>query len=106
MTRVLTVSDLKNGKPHGRTGDGKPRPGSRMREAYDALRRGETVNSKDYSPPGRHHTTLYNQLRDIWGMVLERVGSHEGMRLVGEWEGPYFVPIERILQEEQADDHP
>lgn len=100
MTRRLTVSDLKSGTTHGKTRDGRPREGSKMRAAYDALRRGETIKSKDYSPAGRTHTTLFQQLRDVWGMDLERIGSNGGMRLKGEWDGPIYVPLERILQED------
>lgn len=96
MTRRLTVSDLKDGRSHCKTGDGKPKPGTVSRAMYDALRRGERVKPRDYS---KNHS-IVEQLTNIYGMELE-AGGRDGYRLVGEWEGPYFVPLERILQEDQ-----
>lgn len=95
MTRVLTVSDLK-GRTNSRQDDGKPRPGTKLREMYDALRRGEEVHSRGNS------SRSFTRLRDDYGMELQsQRGKHGFVKLVGEWEGPYFVPLERILQDDQ-----
>jgi hypothetical protein len=97
MTSTLRVSEVKNGKSHGnKSSDGKPAEGTKIRAAYDALRRGETVSLR-----GSGCTVA--QLRDFYGMELERVYNTEGhrgligSRLVGEWDGPYYIPVERIV---------
>ena len=90
MTRPATVNEIKKNLPS--QGDGKPRPGTRLRSVYDRFRRGEVISNCDE----------VMQLRDFYGMEFERIRSPRGMRLVGEWEGPYFVRLEQMLQEEAA----
>lgn len=36
------------------------------------------------------------QLRDRYGMEIET--NSKGSRLLGEWDGPYFVPVERMMR--------
>jgi hypothetical protein len=90
MTSTIRVSEIKNGSASAyKNSDGKPKSGTKLRRVYDALRRGEIVKLGGYS----------TQLRDMYGMEIERVGK-TGTRLLGEWDGPYYVPIERIVSEE------
>lgn len=97
MTRVATVSSLKTGRLHNRTNpDGKPGQGTVLRDMYDALRRGEIVSAQ------RTAGKLLEQLRNNYGMELMSAGHRKGLKLVGEWEGSVFVPIERILQEDMV----
>lgn len=72
--------------------DGKPREGTVLRDLYDRLRQGAVV------PLNSGSSSYTAQLRDMYGMDLVSVGK-SGSRLVGEWDGPYYVPIERIVQD-------
>lgn len=94
MTSTARVSEIKRGQAHhSKSGDGKPRLGTKLRHSYDALRRGEVVQI------GKSR-----QLQDFYGMDIQQVkgetGRVIGSRLIGEWDGPYYVPIERIVSEE------
>ena len=92
MARMASVSDIKRGKAEK---SNSPRDGSELRLIYDQLRAGEEV-------PIRHWKKT--QLIDLYGMVLETVksgtrgpnGNLAVYRLAGEWDGPYFVPVERL----------
>lgn len=96
MTRQLTVSQMKG--TGGPTGNGRPRENSRLRLIYDLLRRGETFHQKNQMDSFRVKTLVND-----YGMVLDTKRGPGGyIRLIGEYEGPYFVPIERILQEDQT----
>lgn len=87
MTATVRVSEIKNPGKHGtQNKDGKPRAGTPLREKYDRLRMGEIVRL------GRSK----RQLIDFYGMDIVTDRS-QGSRLVGEWDGPYYVPIERIV---------
>jgi hypothetical protein len=88
MTKVLSVSEIKRGKVHSEC-DGKPKHGTKLREAYDRLRRGETV------PLLRYGERACTQLRDRYGMEI--VSDYRGSRLIGEWHGSEYVPVERIV---------
>lgn len=47
-----------------------------------------------------HRFQLRLQSVDFYGMELATVKEGRrtvGQRLLGEWEGPYYVPIERIV---------
>lgn len=98
MTKALSACRTKGGHPPYTGTDGRPRPGTALREAYDSLRRGEIY----YRNASRN--VSYEILRTFYGMELERVyGRHGaakggccGVRLVGEWEGDVFVPVERM----------
>lgn len=96
MTRQMSPSMIK-GSRHALNPGGKPREGTKLRQAYDALRRGEIVKIKDYG------NGIANQLTLFYGMDLERVtrkgqwqGCVIGTRLLGEWIGDEYVPIEHI----------
>lgn len=94
LTAVRSVSEIKkNTTHHSKSNNGMPRSGSRMREMYDALRTGRVVNI--YREFGGNASKSMYQLRDFYGMEIEAVTG--GYRLVGEWDGPYYVPVERIL---------
>lgn len=60
---------------------------------YDELRTGRVVNV--YGEFGGNGSRGVSQLRDFYGMEIETVTG--GYRLVGEWDGPYYVPVERIV---------
>lgn len=96
MTSTVRVSDFRaRGSGGKKNHDGKPRDGTRLRAAYDALRRGEVVVF-DYG-------LSKAQLELFYGMEFcpdRNRDGRKGYRLTGEWEGPYFVPIERIASEE------
>ena len=68
-----------------------PRQGSKLREAYDALLSGEWTPVIAIASS----TSALNQLRDFYGCEIV---SHNpfGSRLLGRWDGPYFVPVERL----------
>lgn len=94
MTAVTSISAMK-GKKQGaasRNSDGKPKPGTLLRQKYDELRAGGVV--------AIGNAGYKNQLSDFYGMELAVVTEGRkkiGCRLLGEWEGPYYVPIERIV---------
>jgi hypothetical protein len=103
LTRQLSSTFIKGrgaGKgSHGQFNvSGKPREGTRLRAAYDALRRGEILN---LSTP--EFSGMRSQLQDFYGMDIISVpaerghGVYLGSRLRGEWEGDEYVPIERIV---------
>ena len=96
MTALARVSEIKSGRRHhSKNYDGKPRPGTLIRQFYDDLRKGEIVAF------GRKYENVRNQLMDFYGMDIEPVrddrNSFIGSRLVGEWDGPYYIPVERIV---------
>lgn len=80
MTRIASGSDIKRGAMF--VAGEKPREGSRLRSSYDRLRSGEVVRLG----------WMAEQLTNMYGMELKRTDG--GSRLVGEWDGPYFVPVE------------
>lgn len=93
---MLRVSDHKRGKYYrAKSGDGKPAEGTLIRQVYDDLRRGEIVA---FTKANSH---VKRQLTDFYGMDIEAVrsetGASIGSRLIGEWDGPYYIPVERIV---------
>ncbi len=96
MTSMSSVSEYKTGRKNSkRNADGMPKEGTKLRAAYDALRSGEIVNLSATKVSA-------TQLTDIYGMDLESVkgsiqGGYIGSRLLGEWDGPYYIPVERIV---------
>ena len=78
MTGQFSVSQSL-GRSRRQNTDGKPRPGTKLRATYDALRRGEKVSDN------------IETLKTFYGMDIS-CG-----RLIGEWEGPYYVKAERII---------
>lgn len=65
-----------------------------LRQFYDDLRRGEIVVF------GKNHNRSSHQLRDFYGMEIvpaktER-GQILGSRLLGEWIGSEYIPVERL----------
>lgn len=94
MTAVTSISAMK-GKKQGagyRNSDGKPKTGTVLRQKYDELRAGGIVAIGS--------TGYKNQLSDFYGMdIVPALEGNKvvGSRLLGEWEGPYYVPIERIV---------
>ena len=92
MTKQLSAAHLLGRVPHRATTDGRPEPGTRVREVYDSLRRGEVLLLQKGG--------LLTHLRDDYGMDIRSLGYHKGYKLIGEWEGGTFVPLERIFQED------
>lgn len=84
-------------------GDGKPTEGSKLRAMYDALRTGGVVSMREIAGGSNMASAYRRQLTDFYGMdivpVKSDTGHNIGSRLVGEWDGPYYVPIERIVQD-------
>lgn len=98
MTTTQRVSDHKGTLSGAKKNDGKPKPGTKLREAYDALRTGQVVSLRAIFGDSASRSS-HSQLRDFYGMDIEPVregGRVIGSRLVGEWDGPYYVPIERL----------
>lgn len=96
MTSTLSVSEHKRGRRHhSKTRDGKPREGTMIRQFYDDLRKGEIVSF------GPEFSTFRRQLRDFYGMEIVSAktdtGRIIGSRLVGEWHGSDYIPVERIV---------
>jgi hypothetical protein len=95
MTKQLSAGDMKGTSKCSAYGK-RPSPNTKIGDLYDALRRGEDI----------HHTDAHTKrrlavLRDDYGMEFEHKRGPGGyIRLKGEWDGPYFVPIEHILQED------
>jgi hypothetical protein len=94
MTHLAGVSYYK-GNSSGRAHPA-PAPGTALADAYRRLRRGEAV-----SLPGG----MRAQLVDFYGMELtDGRLARSGTRLVGEWDGPFFLTLEQVMAEEQARD--
>lgn len=73
-----------------------PRVGSKLRRAYDALLGGGWVAA---SMIAEH---ALEDLRNYYNCEIEsRPGPH-GSRMLGRWDGPYFVPLERLSAPEAA----
>lgn len=75
-----------------------PDPNSLAGRMLDAMRSGQWVsgNSFDGVHNGRASRAV-ESLRSFYGFEIEsKNGRNGGYRLLGEWEGPYFVPIERM----------
>lgn len=99
MTATIRVSEIKNPRAHGPLSkDGKPREGTKIRQAYDALRRGEVVSLKAMGVSPVILTDMYGM--DIKSVPNDKGPGWLGTRLLGEWDGSYYVPIERIVSEE------
>lgn len=94
MTSTLSVSEHKRGhRHHAKNYDGKPREGSLLRQFYDDLRNGEVVAFS-------HNRRAKAQLADFYGMEFETVTDDRnriiGSRLLGEWIGSEYIPVERL----------
>lgn len=100
MTSTVRVSEIKRGKSNcNKNFDGRPKEGTTLRLLYEAFRSGQVVSvRKEF---GESASRYISYLRDFYGMEIEPVkadtGRIIGSRLVGEWDGPYYVPIERIV---------
>lgn len=73
-----------------------PQEGSLTRRVYDALLSGDPVCVKSLTG---HHTSRRTvaDLRDNYNCEIEgKGGPHGYTRLLGRWDGPYFVPVERL----------
>lgn len=88
MTAPISVSQLL-GRGHHRNADGRPRPGTKLRAEYDALRRGERIHPRNFGTP--------EILQSFYGMELRR-GPAGFVELVGEWENGVFLSLDRILE--------
>lgn len=92
---VLSVSQIKRGYTTGtKTVTHAPREGSNLRRLYDAFMTGRPVNIRDVIPTGKRGSHL-TQLRDFYGMEFKPDGYGKQI-LIGRYDGPYFVPIERF----------
>lgn len=90
MTLQLTAGRIQ-GKGHTRVG-GRPTPGTKLREHYDALRRGERIHIS-------HGQNYHAQLRNRYGMELRSKRGPGGYtELIGEWDGGVFLTLDRILE--------
>lgn len=74
----------------------KPRPGkgTKIGRVYDLLMTGDYI-TRPTDMPLRQWRSCREQLRDFWGLEYEYIKG-KGTRCIGLWEGPYFVPLERI----------
>lgn len=114
MTKVTSAADVK-GTNHG-AHYSKPGVGTKIRHVYDQFRQGEWLTATRAGYAQRQWSHLIGHLSDNYGMefvsepIMPIVYSRRGgrpmrqWRLVGEWEGNEFVPLERILQEDMIKD--
>jgi hypothetical protein len=90
--KQVSVGTLKN---MGRKPQDRPDPSSRIGKFLAALMSGNKVAASVFF--GRTGTEAVEYLRSRYGMEIEsKGGKGGGCRLLGEWDGPYFVPIERM----------
>ncbi len=90
---MMTANMGKTGRRNCNKHDA-PTPGTKLRAFYDALRRGESITNP-------YPQALF-QLRSFYGMEIgHRRGG--GSFLIGEWVGPTFVPLDKIIAETYAD---
>jgi hypothetical protein len=94
MSRQLSAARSMGKRCSGRTSD-KPKEGTKLRAIYDALIDGQVVASSDFGVRRGSFGASINQLRDYYGLEIEEKQRHS-YRCLGEWDGPYFVPIERM----------
>lgn len=92
MTRLQTVGSMKRAtiKPGG-----IPKEGTKLRALYDKLLSGQPMHRESVSDSRR-----FQDLRDYYGVELEtKKGRYGYIRMIGEWDGDEFVPLERMLLE-------
>jgi len=101
MTRAVTVNTIKKGKQSSTiASDGKPKLGSKIRVIYDRLRLGEHISKEEIiSYVGV--SVMYVRLKNDYGMDVAMKNSK--YYLLGEYYGPYYVPINKIIAEENND---
>lgn len=71
-----------------------PREGSKLRRVYDALLSGEKVvvlRIAGNKNGAGHYTEM---LRSFYNCEIVREGN--GVRMIGRWDGFFFVPVERL----------
>jgi hypothetical protein len=69
-----------------------PREGTAIRRVFDLLCAGATVPVSRMSS----NNQALEQLRSFYD--CEIVSGPAGSRMLGRWDGPYFVPVERLYQ--------
>ena len=73
-----------------------PREGTVLRRVYDALSSGEEV-CVSRIPERERNLHCVAQLKDFYGCeIVSRRGAGGWVKLLGRWDGPYFVPVERL----------
>lgn len=74
-----------------------PRPGTKLRAFYDALLSGELVVAGWFFPAKGTAGPCIAQLREFYGCeIISKSGYGGGCVMLGRWDGPYFVPVERL----------
>lgn len=81
--------------------DRRPKPGTRLGDLYDALLSGDWVNAFEIGRGAKGSPRYNEDLRDFYDCELEtrhpgKSKDSGGTRLLGRWDGPYFVPVERL----------
>lgn len=81
----------------------RPDPESKSGHFFAALMSGERIKASDYfGRPGQGGVVI-ERLRSIFGMEIE--SGRNGCKLLGEWDGPYFVPVERMRPYPEPEDY-
>jgi hypothetical protein len=92
--RQNSVGVLRTKVGQGNTKD-RPDPSTKIGKLLGALMSGDLVPAKTML--GCNPASYIEYLRSAYGMEIESKGGRGGgCRLLGEWDGPYFVPIERM----------
>jgi hypothetical protein len=99
--RVASVSSHKGVRSgHSKTRN-RPAPESQAGRLLGLLMAGDWVSAQAVlGTKNRGYVIEY--LRSMYGMEIE--SGRKGCRLLGEWDGMYFVPVERMQLE--LDDKP
>lgn len=75
----------------------RPDPNSKTGRLLAALMAGDWLSAKSFFGGSGNGAHAIEYLRSNYGMEIETKGGRGGgSRLLGEWDGPYFVPIERM----------
>ncbi len=74
-----------------------PREGTELRRLYDLLLSGEPVTCQKTLARGEGAGAYIEQLRSFYNCEIETLPRRQGFaKLLGRWDGPYFVSIERL----------
>lgn len=97
MSRPLSAFQMKTNV--SRRQSDKPKAGTKLRKMYDMLITGNIVHLSEMGFSGKKVSRWGSykvQLRDFYGLEFRHSKPKAGVQVVGIWDGPYLVPIERL----------
>ncbi len=102
--RAKSVGQTKSDK-RGTSGKrDRPHPETKAGRLFAALMTGEFVST--HALLGGYTGRAVEDFRSYYGMEIEgKKGRTGGVRLLGEWDGPYFVPVERMRPYPEPEDY-